>query len=130
MKRNLTMNTKKKKEEEKSANMLFGARLKKIRTLKGVSRPKLAKALGLSLQQVQKYEKGHNGMTVFRIFEISVILNVPIEHFFISVAEQYGQMDKLYISNLYSPEKALAHVDQQDLKAVVSRFIRSLFVEI
>lgn len=59
-----------------------GARVKLRRTLLGMSQDKLGEALGLTFQQVQKYEKGVNRIGASRVFEISKILDVPIQYLF------------------------------------------------
>ena len=59
-----------------------GARVKLRRTLLGMSQDKLGDALGLTFQQIQKYEKGVNRIGASRIFEISKILDVPIQFLF------------------------------------------------
>jgi transcriptional regulator with XRE-family HTH domain len=59
-----------------------GARVRLRRMLLGMSQDKLADALGLTFQQIQKYEKGVNRIGASRVFEISHILNVPIQYFF------------------------------------------------
>jgi transcriptional regulator with XRE-family HTH domain len=52
------------------------------RTLLGISQEKLADALGLTFQQVQKYEKGSNRISASRLYELSQILDVPQAFFF------------------------------------------------
>ena len=47
-----------------------------------MSQEKLGKAIGLTFQQVQKYEKGTNRVGASRLFELSQVLNVPISYFF------------------------------------------------
>lgn len=59
-----------------------GGRVRLRRTMIGMSQDKLADALGLTFQQIQKYEKGVNRIGASRVFEISRILNVPIQFFF------------------------------------------------
>lgn len=48
----------------------------------GMSQEKLAQALGLTFQQVQKYERGTNRVGSSRLYELSKILDVPIQYFF------------------------------------------------
>jgi transcriptional regulator with XRE-family HTH domain len=48
----------------------------------GLSQTKLGDAIGLTFQQVQKYEKGANRIGASRLFEISQVLSVPISYFF------------------------------------------------
>lgn len=59
-----------------------GARLRLRRTLLGMSQEKLGEAIGLTFQQVQKYERGANRMGSSRLFELSKVLDVPISYFF------------------------------------------------
>ena len=59
-----------------------GHRVRIRRTLLGLSQTDLANALGLTFQQVQKYEKGANRMGASRLFDLSRILGVPVGWFF------------------------------------------------
>ena len=53
-----------------------------------MSQERLGEMLGLTFQQVQKYEKGVNRIGAGRLFEVSRILGVPIQYFYESVSEQ------------------------------------------
>jgi len=53
----------------------------------GMSQERLGELLGLTFQQVQKYEKGVNRIGAGRLFEISRILNVPISYFYETVTD-------------------------------------------
>ncbi len=59
-----------------------GDRIRVRRFLMGLSQEKLGEALGLSFQQVQKYEKGANRVSASRLFQFAKILNVPAPYFF------------------------------------------------
>jgi transcriptional regulator with XRE-family HTH domain len=59
-----------------------GSRVRKRRTLLGMSQEQLGTRLGLTFQQVQKYENGANRIGASRLFEISRLLNVTVEYFF------------------------------------------------
>ena len=59
-----------------------GARLRVRRTLMGMSQTMLGEAIGLTFQQMQKYEKGANRISASRLFALSGVLDVPIEYFF------------------------------------------------
>ena len=59
-----------------------GGRVRTRRLALGMSQEKLGTALGLTFQQVQKYEKGTNRIGASRLQHISGILRVPIAHFF------------------------------------------------
>ena len=59
-----------------------GSRVRLRRTLLGLSQDKLGQALGLTFQQVQKYERGANRIGASRLFELSHILDVPVSFFY------------------------------------------------
>ncbi len=59
-----------------------GSRLKLRRTMLGMTQEKLGDKLGVTFQQVQKYEKGANRIGASRLQEISQILDVPVSFFF------------------------------------------------
>lgn len=59
-----------------------GTRIRLRRTLLGMSQERLGEALGLTFQQVQKYERGINRVGASRLFDLSRVLDVPISFFF------------------------------------------------
>lgn len=59
-----------------------GSRVRLRRNMLGMSQDKLGDALGLTFQQIQKYEKGVNRIGASRIFQIAKILGVPIQFLF------------------------------------------------
>lgn len=59
-----------------------GQRIKAAREGLGLSQEKLAFDLGISFQQVQKYERGFNRVGASRLYQISQALNKPVAHFF------------------------------------------------
>ena len=59
-----------------------GSRIRLRRTMLGMSQEKLGEALGITFQQVQKYEKGTNRVGASRLQNISSILGVPVAFFF------------------------------------------------
>lgn len=59
-----------------------GQRVRYQRNILGMSQDKLGEALGLTFQQVQKYEKGANRIGASRLWQISKTLGVPVSFFF------------------------------------------------
>jgi len=59
-----------------------GSRVRMQRMLAGISQEKLGDALGLTFQQVQKYEKGTNRISASRLQQIAKMLGVPVSFFF------------------------------------------------
>ncbi len=59
-----------------------GSRVRQRRMLLGMSQEMLGKAVGLTFQQIQKYERGINRIGASRLFTLSKVLNVPVSFFF------------------------------------------------
>lgn len=59
-----------------------GSRVRLRRMLLGMSQEKLGEQLGLTFQQVQKYEKGVNRIGASRLFDLAKVLGVPIQFFY------------------------------------------------
>lgn len=88
------------------ADQLLGRRVRTFRLQAGLSQTDLAEKVGLTFQQVQKYEAGKNRIAVSRLLDIARALNVPLASFFDLSAEVEGTADdalKLY-NVLATPE--------------------------
>jgi len=68
-----------------------GARLRQRRTLLGMSQEKLGEAVGLTFQQIQKYERGANRIGASRLYQLSNVLDVSVSYFF---DEMPGEVQK------------------------------------
>jgi transcriptional regulator with XRE-family HTH domain len=68
-----------------------GSRVRLRRTLLGMSQEKLGEALGLTFQQVQKYERGSNRIGSSRLYLLSKILDVPVSFFFDDMPGEHAQ---------------------------------------
>ena len=73
-----------------------GSRIRLRRTLMGMSQERLGEALGLTFQQVQKYERGVNRVGASRLFDLSRVLDVPISFFFDDMPEPLAGMHGTY----------------------------------
>ncbi len=72
-------------ENKKKPNPIdihVGSRIRLRRTMLGMSQEKLGESLGITFQQIQKYEKGTNRVGASRLQNIATILNVPVSFFF------------------------------------------------
>jgi transcriptional regulator with XRE-family HTH domain len=65
-----------------------GGRVRLRRVFLGYSQEKLANALGLTFQQIQKYERGANRISASKLYELSRILSVPVTYFFEGVESE------------------------------------------
>ena len=67
---------------EVNFNKHLGSKLKLRRLALGLTQTKVAKAISVTFQQIQKYEKGTNGVSSIRLLQLSNYLRVPISYFF------------------------------------------------
>ena len=83
---------------KKQANPIdaqVGNRVRLRRMLVGMSQEKLGEMLGLTFQQVQKYEKGVNRIGAGRLFEVANILGVPVSYFYEDVTDHHNEHSRL-----------------------------------
>ena len=72
---------------EENFNKHLGSKLKLRRLALGLTQTKVAKAINVTFQQIQKYEKGTNGVSSIRLLQLSNYLKVPINYFFEDFSE-------------------------------------------
>ena len=68
-----------------------GSRVRLRRTLLGMSQEKLGTAVGLTFQQIQKYERGANRIGSSRLFQFAQVLDVPVSFFFDDMPEEIAR---------------------------------------
>jgi|AGTN01.2.fsa_nt_gi Predicted transcriptional regulators len=73
--------------EPNPVDLHVGSRLRLRRTLLGLSQEELGGAMGLTFQQIQKYERGANRISASRLFDLSRVLSVPVSFFFEDMPE-------------------------------------------
>lgn len=71
-----------KKEGLNEVDVFVGQRLRELRMLAGLSQSDVAQSLGLTFQQLQKYERGFNRVSSSRLFKLSQFFRVPVSVFF------------------------------------------------
>ena len=79
------------KKQANPVDMQVGNRVRLRRMLIGMSQEKLGEMLGLTFQQVQKYEKGVNRIGAGRLYDVSRILGVPIDYFYEGISAPQGE---------------------------------------
>ena len=78
----------KKKGRANSVDENVGMQLRQRRSLLGLSQEKLAEQVGITFQQIQKYENGANRISASRLYEFSKVLDIPVSFFFEGSNEQ------------------------------------------
>ena len=63
-------------------DVYVGTRFRQRRSLLGMSQSKVGEAVGLTFQQIQKYERGSNRIGSSRLYEFAKVLDVPVSYFF------------------------------------------------
>ena len=84
-----------------------GNRIRLRRTILGWSQEKLAAMLGLTFQQVQKYERGSNRVGASRLWDIGNVLNVPINSFFEDMDKEVASQSPRVFSSSNEAEQSL-----------------------
>jgi transcriptional regulator with XRE-family HTH domain len=77
-----TRRRRRKSDKPNPVDVHVGSRVRLRRTLLGMSQEKLGEAIGLTFQQVQKYERGANRVGASRLYDLSRVLDVPVSFFF------------------------------------------------
>ena len=77
-----------KKEGLNEVDVFVGQRLRELRMLAGLSQTDVASALGLTFQQLQKYERGFNRVSASRLFKLAQFFRVPVSVFFEGLEER------------------------------------------
>jgi len=72
---------------EGNFNRHLGSKLRMRRLALGLTQTKVAQAINVTFQQIQKYEKGTNGVSSIRLLQLSNYLKVPINYFFEDFSE-------------------------------------------
>lgn len=114
-----------------SVDMHVGHRIRLRRTLLGLSQEKLGEALGITFQQVQKYERGTNRVGASRLYDLAAALDVPISFFFDDMpppGQTEGQPSQsAYHSGFSQSRKAFETPFQTGISSVFSDQDASLF---
>ena len=110
---------------EDNFNKHLGNKLKLRRLALGLTQTKVAKAINVTFQQIQKYEKGTNGVSSSRLMQLSQFLNVPITYFyedyknFSSAGVQSNEDEDLNYSFLSKTFASLSKVQKEKILQVL-----------
>ena len=79
---------------EENFNKHLGSKLKLRRLALGLTQTKVAKAINVTFQQIQKYEKGTNGVSSIRLLQLANYLKVPVNYFFEDFSEYLLNLER------------------------------------
>ena len=79
---------------EENFNKHLGNKLKLRRLALGLTQTKVAKAINVTFQQIQKYEKGTNGVSSIRLLQLANYLKVPVNYFFEDCIDYLANLER------------------------------------
>jgi transcriptional regulator with XRE-family HTH domain len=126
-----------------SVDVYVGSRLRVRRSLLGLSQEKLAEAIGLTFQQVQKYERGMNRISAGRLYQFAHILEVPISYFFEQMVgaenqniaafgmsdnkqEEFQSNDVMHNKETLDLIRAYYTIEDPQMRKTIYRFVKSM----
>jgi len=115
-------------------NVSVGRRLRDRRTLLGLSQSALADSVGLTFQQIQKYERGANRISASRLYQFSCLLDIDIDYFFGTVMNiddceellPAGSDDPARMREVLSLVRAYYSIDSTDVRQSVFELAKAL----
>ena len=110
-----------------AVDVQVGCRVRAIREMRGMSQGELGNAVGVTFQQMQKYEKATNRISASRLVQIATVLNVPVTEFF----EASGTAGSLPLADFAVKDsaallKAFAAIPTRSGRRIVLDFAREL----
>jgi transcriptional regulator with XRE-family HTH domain len=116
------------------ADTRFGQRIRARRLMLGMSQTELGTPLGVTFQQVQKYERGINRVSASTLEKLAETLRVPIIYFFDSHPPETGQSDGSdadLTAFLATPDgillcRAFQHIESKDMRSAVIGFLQGI----
>lgn len=112
-----------------------GARLRMRRTLVGMSQEQLGATVGISFQQVQKYERGINRMGASRLYQFAKILRIPVSYYFDELEGHESQNlvtteeEKIYSRETLTLVRAYYAVPDKKQREKIMSLIKTMAVD-
>jgi transcriptional regulator with XRE-family HTH domain len=109
----------------------IGHRLRACRMMLRLNQSELGKAIGVTFQQLQKYEKGSNRVSASTLQKLVVTMEVPITYFFEGVSSEKIQSNKEWTEFLATSEglaliRAFKRIDSKDLRRAVVHLVEQM----
>ena len=112
----------------KRIDHLVGQRIRLRRNMLGLTQEELADSLGISYQQVQKYETASNRVSAGRLFEIAAKLNTPVAYFYEGAEDMPEDEEPAAVGNRLNIElvRNFSLIDESPVRAALLGLIRDL----
>ena len=115
-----------KNEAITKTDKLVAERIRRYRNDRGYTQEALARALGLSYQQVQKYEIGGNRVSIGKLYEIAKFLGVPIEAFFEGMEDAEAKPVLETDPEIQRLHGNFQNIDERNVRAAIAGLVKSL----
>lgn len=111
---------------------IVGKNVREARIKAGMSQVELAKAINLTFQQIQKYERGFNRISASRLVELARAMSVPVEGLFSGVSGEVEQIETRTLSEMRREHDLLAQYIQlpSDIQDSVAEMIEAIHINI
>lgn len=103
-----------------------GKKIREVRLLRGLTQVKVAEQLGLSFQQLQKYETGYNRVSASKMFEIAQLLNVQPGYFFEGLADADVAQSEAMDERTAKAAQALSSITDVKVRNQIQSMIHEL----
>jgi len=117
--------------QQKNIDVFIGAKIRSRRIMLGISQAKLAERLGVTFQQIQKYESGANSLNSVRIYGFCEVLQISVEQLFNGFSKTTAIEDKGLKINASEREsleimKSFNKIKNPVIRKRIADFIRSV----
>jgi transcriptional regulator with XRE-family HTH domain len=109
-----------------AVDLAVGANVRTWRIARGLSQGELAKRLGITFQQVQKYETGHNRMSTGRLAQAAAILGVSLSTFFERAEDREPTQGLLADSRSFRLARAFATIKNIEMRLSIVMLVEKL----
>jgi transcriptional regulator with XRE-family HTH domain len=104
-------------------NAFLGAKIKNRRILQGMSQLELGRAIGVTFQQIQKYEKGTNRVVFNKLIDLASALNVQVNYFFEGLDSILNNKDSnILAESAATYEGESNNLDNREVKLLIKYF--------
>tara|TARA_B100000780_G_scaffold271026_1_gene231500 strand:+ start:2841 stop:3203 length:363 start_codon:yes stop_codon:yes gene_type:complete len=115
-------------EYKSTISQIIGQNLKTMRQNAGLTQKTLGRILGVSFQQIQKYEKGVNKLPVEHIYALKIYFNVPYEKFFIHETPPTDQITSAHYEHDKIMEKLIQRLNRIQDKNMIKKVLKILII--
>jgi transcriptional regulator with XRE-family HTH domain len=107
------------------ADLRIGLRIRECRVLRGLSQQQLAELIGVTYQQVFKYEHGVNRVSAGRLYEIAKELHTPVETFFDGLEKNGGRLPRGQ-RRLFQIMRSVGEIKSETRREALGQLVRVL----